>query len=133
MYFSTGGCCERVKWLLSWPLSCLLYYTVPNCLLPHWERWFMVTFVVSTLWIAVFSYLMVWMVCNILHDKWNHLMYKTVPTLNVSFIPPSFSKMLCSPVFCVLGHHHQFHTGHPRCDYGHHVFSSWHKRPWLHG
>ncbi|MCI4379921.1 hypothetical protein PGIGA_G00234000 [Pangasianodon gigas] len=57
-----GGFCERVKWLLSWPLSCLLYYTVPNCLLPHWERWFMVTFVVSTLWIAVFSYLMVWMV-----------------------------------------------------------------------
>ncbi|KAG7329140.1 hypothetical protein KOW79_007314 [Hemibagrus wyckioides] len=57
-----GGCFERVKWFLSWPLSCLLYYTVPNCLLPHWERWFMVTFVVSTLWIAVFSYLMVWMV-----------------------------------------------------------------------
>ncbi|KAB5571204.1 hypothetical protein PHYPO_G00222380 [Pangasianodon hypophthalmus] len=57
-----GGFCERVKWLLSWPLSCLLYYTVPNCLMPHWEHWFMVTFVVSTLWIAVFSYLMVWMV-----------------------------------------------------------------------
>ncbi|KAI5630020.1 sodium/potassium/calcium exchanger 3-like isoform X2 [Silurus asotus] len=57
-----GGYCERVKWLLSWPLSSLLYYTVPNCLLPHWERWFMVTFVISTLWIAVFSYLMVWMV-----------------------------------------------------------------------
>ncbi|XP_060782701.1 LOW QUALITY PROTEIN: sodium/potassium/calcium exchanger 3 [Neoarius graeffei] len=57
-----GRCWERVKWFLSWPLSCLLYYTVPNCLLPHWERWFMVTFVVSTLWIAVFSYLMVWMV-----------------------------------------------------------------------
>ncbi|GAA6097701.1 sodium/potassium/calcium exchanger 3 [Tachysurus ichikawai] len=57
-----GGCFERVKWFLSWPLSCLLYYTVPNCLLPLWERWFMVTFVVSTLWIAVFSYLMVWMV-----------------------------------------------------------------------
>ncbi|KAK3535112.1 hypothetical protein QTP70_004667 [Hemibagrus guttatus] len=57
-----GGCFERVKWFLSWPLSCLLYSTVPNCLLPHWERWFMVTFVVSTLWIAVFSYLMVWMV-----------------------------------------------------------------------
>ncbi|XP_066505810.1 sodium/potassium/calcium exchanger 3 [Hoplias malabaricus] len=57
-----GGCCERVRWLFSWPLSCLLYYTVPNCVLPRWERWFMVTFAVSTLWIAVFSYLMVWMV-----------------------------------------------------------------------
>ncbi|XP_057206106.1 sodium/potassium/calcium exchanger 3 isoform X1 [Triplophysa rosa] len=53
---------EQVKWLFSWPLGCLLYYTVPNCILPRWERWFMVTFVASTLWIAVFSYLMVWMV-----------------------------------------------------------------------
>ncbi|XP_065128048.2 sodium/potassium/calcium exchanger 3 isoform X1 [Paramisgurnus dabryanus] len=53
---------EQVKWLFSWPLGFLLYYTVPNCALPRWERWFMVTFVVSTLWIAVFSYLMVWMV-----------------------------------------------------------------------
>ncbi|XP_051513812.1 sodium/potassium/calcium exchanger 3-like isoform X3 [Myxocyprinus asiaticus] len=53
---------EQVKWLFSWPLGCLLYYTVPNCVLPRWERWFMVTFVASILWIAVFSYLMVWMV-----------------------------------------------------------------------
>uniref|UniRef100_A0A3B4E7N7 Sodium/calcium exchanger membrane region domain-containing protein n=1 Tax=Pygocentrus nattereri TaxID=42514 RepID=A0A3B4E7N7_PYGNA len=53
---------KRMKWMFSWPLSCLLYCTVPNCVLPRWERWFMVTFVVSTLWIAVFSYLMVWMV-----------------------------------------------------------------------
>uniref|UniRef100_A0A3B4CTI3 Sodium/calcium exchanger membrane region domain-containing protein n=1 Tax=Pygocentrus nattereri TaxID=42514 RepID=A0A3B4CTI3_PYGNA len=53
---------EEGQWMFSWPLSCLLYCTVPNCVLPRWERWFMVTFVVSTLWIAVFSYLMVWMV-----------------------------------------------------------------------
>uniref|UniRef100_A0A672NHX2 Solute carrier family 24 member 6a n=1 Tax=Sinocyclocheilus grahami TaxID=75366 RepID=A0A672NHX2_SINGR len=53
---------EQVKWVFSWPLGCLLYYTVPNCVLPCWESWFMVTFVASTLWIAVFSYLMVWMV-----------------------------------------------------------------------
>ncbi|TRY88811.1 hypothetical protein DNTS_015024 [Danionella cerebrum] len=61
-FFSTDGCWEQVKWAFSWPLGCLLYYTVPNCVLPRWERWFMVTFVASTLWIAVFSYLMVWMV-----------------------------------------------------------------------
>ncbi|KAG9346523.1 hypothetical protein JZ751_006834 [Albula glossodonta] len=57
-----GGHCERVKWLVSWPLGLLLYCTVPNCVLPRWHRWFMVTFVASTLWIAIFSYLMVWMV-----------------------------------------------------------------------
>lgn len=57
-----GGCCARVKWVITWPLGILLYCTVPNCIRPRWHRWFMVTFVVSTLWIAVFSYLMVWMV-----------------------------------------------------------------------
>ncbi|XP_071754281.1 sodium/potassium/calcium exchanger 3-like [Centroberyx gerrardi] len=57
-----GGCCARVKWVISWPLGLLLYCTVPNCVLPRWHRWFMVTFVASTLWIAMFSYLMVWMV-----------------------------------------------------------------------
>ncbi|XP_029526364.1 sodium/potassium/calcium exchanger 3-like isoform X4 [Oncorhynchus nerka] len=56
------GCCARVKWLISWPLGLLLYCTVPNCVFPRWHRWFMVTFVASTLWIAIFSYLMVWMV-----------------------------------------------------------------------
>ncbi|XP_029374601.1 sodium/potassium/calcium exchanger 3 [Echeneis naucrates] len=57
-----GGCCARVKWVITWPLGLLLYFTVPNCVLPRWHRWFMVTFVASTLWIAIFSYLMVWMV-----------------------------------------------------------------------
>ncbi|XP_019728886.1 sodium/potassium/calcium exchanger 3 isoform X2 [Hippocampus comes] len=57
-----AGCWARVKWVITWPLGLLLYCTVPNCVVPRWHRWFMVTFVASTLWIAVFSYLMVWMV-----------------------------------------------------------------------
>uniref|UniRef100_A0AAY5KRR9 Sodium/calcium exchanger membrane region domain-containing protein n=1 Tax=Esox lucius TaxID=8010 RepID=A0AAY5KRR9_ESOLU len=57
-----GGHCERVRWLLSWPLWLLLYFTVPNCVLPRWSRWYHLTFLTSTLWIALFSYLMVWMV-----------------------------------------------------------------------
>ncbi|XP_056140427.1 sodium/potassium/calcium exchanger 3 [Lampris incognitus] len=62
-----GGWCARLKWVISWPLGSLLYCTVPNCVRPCWHRWFMVTFVVSTLWIAIFSYLMVWMVTIISH------------------------------------------------------------------
>ncbi|XP_066516810.1 sodium/potassium/calcium exchanger 3 [Hoplias malabaricus] len=57
-----ASCGARVKWAVSWPLGVLLYYTVPNCILPRWHRWFMITFITSTLWIAIFSYLMVWMV-----------------------------------------------------------------------
>ncbi|XP_048039200.1 sodium/potassium/calcium exchanger 3 isoform X1 [Megalobrama amblycephala] len=57
-----AGYCARMKWFVSWPLGVLLYCTVPNCVLPRWHRWFMITFIASTLWIAIFSYLMVWMV-----------------------------------------------------------------------
>uniref|UniRef100_H3DHA8 Solute carrier family 24 member 6a n=1 Tax=Tetraodon nigroviridis TaxID=99883 RepID=H3DHA8_TETNG len=56
------GWCLRARWLLSWPVSVLLHCTVPNCSLPQWERWYLLTFLTSTLWIALFSYLMVWMV-----------------------------------------------------------------------
>lgn len=57
-----GGCCNKLKWLLAWPLCLLLFFTVPNCATPRWERWYMVTFIASTLWIAFLSYIMVWMV-----------------------------------------------------------------------
>ncbi|KAM9070262.1 sodium/potassium/calcium exchanger 3 isoform 3-T3 [Sarcophilus harrisii] len=57
-----SGKLEIVKWLFTWPLSLVLYFTVPNCNKPRWEKWFMVTFASSTLWIAAFSYMMVWMV-----------------------------------------------------------------------
>ncbi|KAM9356997.1 sodium/potassium/calcium exchanger 3 [Symphorus nematophorus] len=54
--------CVRLKWLLSWPVSVLLHCTIPDCNLPRWQRWYLLTFLSSTLWIALFSYLMVWMV-----------------------------------------------------------------------
>ncbi|XP_036179146.1 sodium/potassium/calcium exchanger 3 isoform X4 [Myotis myotis] len=57
-----SGKLETVKWVFTWPLSFVLYFTVPNCNKPRWEKWFMVTFASSTLWIAAFSYIMVWMV-----------------------------------------------------------------------
>uniref|UniRef100_A0A8C6S248 Solute carrier family 24 member 4b n=1 Tax=Neogobius melanostomus TaxID=47308 RepID=A0A8C6S248_9GOBI len=61
-FFSPGGCGSKIKWLISWPLLLLLFLTVPNCAKPRWERFFMVSFILSTLWIAIFSYVMVWMV-----------------------------------------------------------------------
>ncbi|ELV13000.1 Sodium/potassium/calcium exchanger 3 [Tupaia chinensis] len=57
-----SGKLETMKWAFTWPLSFVLYFTVPNCNKPRWEKWFMATFASSTLWIAAFSYMMVWMV-----------------------------------------------------------------------
>ncbi|XP_073682523.1 sodium/potassium/calcium exchanger 4a isoform X2 [Garra rufa] len=57
-----GGAMDKVKFFVSWPILVLLYFTIPNCAKPRWERCFMLSFFLSTLWIAVFSYVMVWMV-----------------------------------------------------------------------
>uniref|UniRef100_A0A8D0D656 Solute carrier family 24 member 4 n=1 Tax=Sander lucioperca TaxID=283035 RepID=A0A8D0D656_SANLU len=56
------GIGSKLKWLISWPLLLLLFFTVPNCAKPRWEKFFMASFILSTVWIAVFSYFMVWMV-----------------------------------------------------------------------
>ncbi|TSK58198.1 Sodium/potassium/calcium exchanger 4 [Bagarius yarrelli] len=56
------GCMNKTKWLISWPLLLLLFFTIPNCSRPRWEKYFMLSFILSTVWIAVFSYFMVWMV-----------------------------------------------------------------------
>ncbi|XP_066532219.1 sodium/potassium/calcium exchanger 4 [Hoplias malabaricus] len=56
------GCMNKTKWLISWPLLLLLFFTIPNCAKPRWEKYFMLSFLLSTVWIAVFSYFMVWMV-----------------------------------------------------------------------
>ncbi|XP_069090828.1 sodium/potassium/calcium exchanger 3 isoform X1 [Pleurodeles waltl] len=57
-----AGKAHKAKWVLTWPLSFIMYFTVPNCAKPRWEKWFMVTFAMSTVWIAAYSYVMVWMV-----------------------------------------------------------------------
>uniref|UniRef100_A0A8C8ELD9 Sodium/calcium exchanger membrane region domain-containing protein n=1 Tax=Oncorhynchus tshawytscha TaxID=74940 RepID=A0A8C8ELD9_ONCTS len=53
---------SKCKWLIAWPLLLLLFFTIPNCAKPRWEKFFMLSFILSTVWIAVFSYFMVWMV-----------------------------------------------------------------------
>ncbi|MEE6474772.1 hypothetical protein FKM82_010487 [Ascaphus truei] len=57
-----SGKANKAKWVVTWPLCFLMYFTVPNCAKPRWEKWFMVTFAASSIWIAAFSYVMVWMV-----------------------------------------------------------------------
>ncbi|KAK5866596.1 hypothetical protein PBY51_020775 [Eleginops maclovinus] len=57
-----AGACNKLKWITMWPLSLLLFFTVPNCAKRRWERWFMVSFFTATIWIAGLSYIMVWMV-----------------------------------------------------------------------
>uniref|UniRef100_A0A8C3XN76 Solute carrier family 24 member 4 n=1 Tax=Chelydra serpentina TaxID=8475 RepID=A0A8C3XN76_CHESE len=61
-HIDVDGKMNKVKWIFTWPLLFLLFCTIPNCSKPRWENLFMLTFILSTLWIALFSYFMVWMV-----------------------------------------------------------------------
>ncbi|CAL8271188.1 unnamed protein product [Merluccius merluccius] len=57
-----GSPVDIFKWLVSWPIVLLLFLTVPDINQPHWKKYFLVAFFASTLWIGIFSYVMVWMV-----------------------------------------------------------------------
>ncbi|XP_046573491.1 sodium/potassium/calcium exchanger 4-like [Haliotis rubra] len=53
----------RIFWVAMVPVKMLLYVTVPDCRRrTKWRKLYLVTFSMSVLWIAVFSYVLVWMV-----------------------------------------------------------------------
>ena len=56
------GLVTRVLWILALPVACLFYVTIPNCRSDKWEKWYLVSFFVSVVWIALLSYVLVWMV-----------------------------------------------------------------------
>ena len=56
------GCISRILWITALPFICLFYLTIPDCRKNRWEKWFLVSFFLSVLWIAALSYVLVWMV-----------------------------------------------------------------------
>lgn len=53
---------KRVLWVLSLPIITVLFLTVPDCRRGFWKKWFMITFLMSAVWISGFTYILVWMV-----------------------------------------------------------------------
>ena len=53
---------KRLHWIIGLPLTLAMYATIPDCRRTRWKKWFFVTFIMSIMWISVFSYLMVWMI-----------------------------------------------------------------------
>ncbi|XP_054718980.1 sodium/potassium/calcium exchanger 3-like [Uloborus diversus] len=56
------GLCRLVRWLIQAPLLATLHYTIPDCRKDRWRKFFLLTFLASITWTAIFSYVMVWMV-----------------------------------------------------------------------
>ncbi|XP_042330122.1 sodium/potassium/calcium exchanger 5 [Sceloporus undulatus] len=53
---------KRVLWVLSLPIITILCLTTPDCRRQFWKKWFMLTFLMSAVWISAFTYILVWMV-----------------------------------------------------------------------
>lgn len=61
-----------IKWSIQWPIKAVMSLTIPDCRLENGrKRWYGVTFIMSTLWIAVLSYLAAWMMTIVgKFDNW---------------------------------------------------------------
>ncbi|XP_051726385.1 sodium/potassium/calcium exchanger 5 [Ctenopharyngodon idella] len=53
---------KRILWVLSLPAIVLLFLTIPDCRRRFWKKWYMITFLMSAVWISGFTYVLVWMV-----------------------------------------------------------------------
>ena len=53
---------KQVFWAVMLPVHFLFYITMPDCRKKEWEEWYPITFVVSIIWMAIISYVLVWTV-----------------------------------------------------------------------
>lgn len=49
-------------WVLGLPLSALMFLTVPDCRRPSCRKFFWLTFLLSLVWLSLYSFIMVWMI-----------------------------------------------------------------------
>lgn len=59
------GCVSRVLWIITLPISCLFYITIPKWCSNRWEKGYLISFFLSVMWIALLTYALVWMVLTI--------------------------------------------------------------------
>ena len=53
---------ERIRYFVCWPLLLTLHFTVPDSRKRNSHRWFVATFLMSLVWLSLFSYVMLWMI-----------------------------------------------------------------------
>jgi Ca2+/Na+ antiporter len=60
-----SGAVDMLKYLIAWPISLTLWYSVPQCGKEEYKHLYLLSFFMSTVWIAAYSYIMVWMVAYV--------------------------------------------------------------------
>ncbi|GAB6030391.1 hypothetical protein CHUAL_007269 [Chamberlinius hualienensis] len=56
------GAWKQISWVIMWPALFVFHFTIPNCRKKSWKSWFMLTFIMSILYIGSLSYITTWMV-----------------------------------------------------------------------
>jgi len=55
-----GGIMSQIMWYISFPLMSLMWITIPDPQDPKRQKFFPISFFISIVWIAIYSYFMVW-------------------------------------------------------------------------
>ena len=53
---------KKIFFIICFPLNFSIYYTTPNLKMQFWKTFYPLTFLVSLVWLTLFSYCMVWMI-----------------------------------------------------------------------
>ncbi|CAL8091630.1 unnamed protein product [Orchesella dallaii] len=55
------------EWTVSWPIRAVMSLTIPDCRRKSMTRFYALTFIMSSIWIALLSYLATWMMTIVAH------------------------------------------------------------------
>lgn len=57
--------CEKIWWVITWPINLALLLTIPDCRRSKLRSWYPFTFIMCVLWIATSSYIIGWVITAI--------------------------------------------------------------------
>ncbi|XP_072050650.1 sodium/potassium/calcium exchanger 5-like [Amphiura filiformis] len=52
----------RASWILGLPTIVAMYISIPDCRLPRWRKYYMLTFICAVIWLMGTSYILYWMI-----------------------------------------------------------------------
>lgn len=55
----------KILWACSIPAVCIFYITIPDCRKPEWRKYYPLTLITSACWVAVLTYVLVWIAAEI--------------------------------------------------------------------
>ncbi|EFN77184.1 Sodium/potassium/calcium exchanger 4 [Harpegnathos saltator] len=54
--------CEKIWWIITWPINLVLLITIPDCRRNKLKTWYPFTFLMCVMWIASSSYIIGWVI-----------------------------------------------------------------------